>query len=247
MTPVLVDPFEQGDDSGSIRDSGEGGEGDKNINGDESFDEEWQMNIIQERKEDGTIGLDFDNYQSRVDDCTVRKIFNQETLKGKKVTRIALGGCINITDITADIISTHCNSLEIVGLRGCHNLTDAGIAAIISNNSQLGVIIISYCFRATNESINAVVSGCPRIEEIVAIGVGFTSLPEDMFDNLPRLVYLNLSKNKISRLPKSIIRMSNECHIFLSGNPLKYPPLETVEQGMGAITSYFKHHRQLGV
>ena len=142
---------------------------------------------------------------------------------------------------------THCNSLEIVGLRGCHNLTDAGIAAIISNNSQLGVIIISYCFRATNESINAVVSGCPRIDEIVAIGVGFISLPEDMFDNLPRLVYLNLSKNKISRLPKSIIRMSNECHIFLSGNPLKYPPLETVEQGMGAITSYFNHHRQLGV
>ncbi len=82
MTPVLVDTFDRGNDREYIRDSGEGGE-DINDGDDNKIEEEWQMNIIQERKEDGTIGLDFDNYQSRVDDCTVRKIFNQETLRGK--------------------------------------------------------------------------------------------------------------------------------------------------------------------
>ncbi|BAZ47731.1 Miro domain protein [Nostoc sp. NIES-4103] len=70
-------------------------------------------------------------------------------------------------------------------------------------------------------------------------GNQITTLPEAIA-RLQQLTCLYLSNNQLTTLPEAIADLQQLTTLYLNGNPIEKPPLEVVENGIWAITNYFR-------
>jgi Leucine-rich repeat (LRR) protein len=62
--------------------------------------------------------------------------------------------------------------------------------------------------------------------------LGLTEIPIDIVENYTSLTSLDLSKNKISTLPRTVQNLHNLVELNLDGNPI-----ETLQPSLGTLTS----------
>jgi hypothetical protein len=59
-------------------------------------------------------------------------------------------------------------------------------------------------------------------------------------DKLDKLRYLLLEGNRLKKLPPQIVGLRNLTALNLADNPLEYPPVEIVEQGLARIRDFMR-------
>jgi len=89
--------------------------------------------------------------------------------KNKRIKRINLSDCMDITDEGLRIISNHCEALEAISFDDCPRITDDGFEDFIKHQSQLKYISISNSETLTNRSIECLNKYCPYIEKVIII------------------------------------------------------------------------------
>jgi len=86
--------------------------------------------------------------------------------KNKRIKRINLSDCMDITDEGLRIISNHCEALEAISIDDCPRITDEGFEAFIKHQSQMKYLSIANSETLTNKSIECLNKYCPYIEKL---------------------------------------------------------------------------------
>jgi len=89
--------------------------------------------------------------------------------KNKRIKRINLSDCMDITDEGLRIISNHCEALEAISIDDCPRITDEGFEAFIKHQSQMKYLSIANSETLTNKSIECLNKYCPYIEKVIYI------------------------------------------------------------------------------
>ena len=182
--------------------------------------------------EDGTEvnfwnGLGSDDRQKLKDHHVMDVLTNH--VNADLVEIIGLSQCGGITNDTLIQISNMCPQLEELYVRNCKKITDDGITAIAKKcGQQLKRLHYSLCKKCTDSALESVVNNCNQLEQLWAANCGISTIPEKIGYDLPNLKTLNLSNNKITKIPLSLTLLKDtlEDNSFdISGNPLQVPPL----------------------
>uniref|UniRef100_A0A672U2E1 Leucine rich repeat containing 27 n=1 Tax=Strigops habroptila TaxID=2489341 RepID=A0A672U2E1_STRHB len=80
----------------------------------------------------------------------------------------------------------------------------------------------------------------PNIKYLHLEGNVISTLPEDLFQKLPHLVWLDLRYNKIKALPPGIGRLTSLTALNLRHCPLEFPPKEVIQKGLKSILSFLR-------
>jgi hypothetical protein len=168
------------------------------------------------------------------------------------VTHISLTHCSGITNDTLIQISNMCPQLEILHVTGCEMITDDGITAIAEKcGKQLKRLSFSNCKKCTDAALKSVVNNCNQLKYIWAIDCGISTIPENIGYKLTKLKYLSLARNKITKIPVSLILLKDTLkdkeNFDIPGNPLQEPPSEIADQGIAAIQRYFEEIPPSGI
>ena len=164
------------------------------------------------------------------------------------VTSISLTRCSGITNDTLIQISNMCPQLEIISVKGC-DITDDGIVGIAEKyGQQLKILSYDECTKCTDAALESIVSHCNQLEELGAKNCGITTIPENIgFQLTTNLKYLNLSCNKITKIPLSLSVLIDTLETLnIEENPLQQPPSDIANQGLLAITMYFEEIQEKG-
>ena len=89
--------------------------------------------------------------------------------KNKRVKRINLSDCIDITDDGLKLISDHCEAIEAISIDDCPRITDEGFEAFIKQQSKIKYLSIANSETLTNKSIDCLNKYCPNIEKVLLI------------------------------------------------------------------------------
>ena len=94
------------------------------------------------------------------------------------------------------------------------------------------------------------VSHCNQLEILNAYDCEISTIPENIGYKLTKLKKLDLSYNKITKIPVSLTLLKDtlkEAYAFdIEDNPLQEPPIEIVDQGFEAIERYFEEIQKRG-
>ena len=204
--------------------------------------------IIREdgRKIDFFFGMVGDDYKKVKHHHVMDLLTNH--VRTDQVRTIYLTKCSGITNDTLIQISNMCPQLEGLFVAGC-NITDDGIIAIAEKcGQQLKHIYFSECKKCTDAALESIVSHCNQLEELGAKNCGITTIPENIgFQLTTNLKYLNLSCNKITKIPLSLSVLIDTLETLnIEENPLQQPPSDIANQGLLAITMYFEEIQEKG-
>jgi hypothetical protein len=160
------------------------------------------------------------------------------------VTHIRLDFCGGITNDALIQISNMCPQLEILLVTGCE-ITDDGITAIAEKcGKQLKTLSYSLCKKCTDAALESIVNNCNQLEYLRANDCGISTIPESIGYKLTKLKKLDLSDNKITKIPVSLIllkdTLKDKDNFGIDDNPLQVPPSEIADQGIAAIERYFE-------
>jgi Leucine-rich repeat (LRR) protein len=206
-------------------------------------------------KEDGKMvdfnfGLDLDDWKKLKDHHVMDVLTNH--VNADLVTNIDLTNCRGITNATLIQISNMCPQLERLSVRGCEMITDDGIVPIAEKcGKQLKILYYSQCDQCTDAALKSVVNNCNQLKYIWAIDCGISTIPENIGYKLTKLKYLSLARNKITKIPVSLILLKDTLkdkeNFDIPGNPLQEPPSEIADQGIAAIQRYFEEIPPSGI
>jgi len=147
-------------------------------------------------------GLDYDDRQKLKDHHVMDVLTNH--VNADLVTFISLTKCSGITNDTLIQISNMCPQLERLHVRGC-DITDDGIVPIAEKcGQQLKQLYYSACKKCTDAALESIVNNCNQLEYLYATNCGISTIPENIGYDLPNLKVLNLSNNKITKIPPSL-------------------------------------------
>ena len=154
------------------------------------------------------------------------------------IQSLNVAGCIYLTGMAIGMVAANCSSLESLNVAGCKNLKDRAIEMVAASCSSLQSLNVSRCESLTNNSIEGIAGSCPSLKKIEARHCTFTALPDNIGEQLPHLEVLEFESNRITALPRSIVKLQNLRTLNMRGNPLKTPPIEVANQGIDAILRY---------
>jgi hypothetical protein len=208
--------------------------------------DDWLKKIT---KEDGRTvdfcGLDSD--LKKLKDHHVMDVLTNH-VNADLVTTIRLS-CSGITNDTLLQISNMCPQLEALRVSKC-DITDDGIVAIAEKcGQQLKHIYYSECKKCTDAALESIVSHCNQLEVLRARDCGISTIPENIGYDLRELKLLNLSHNKITKIPVSLTLLKDTLDdglFLINDNPLQEPPIEVADQGIEAIERYFEEIQKRG-
>ena len=203
--------------------------------------------IIHGRVVDFFNGLDYGDHK-KVKDHHVMDVLTNH-VRADQLRTIGLGGCISITNATLIQIINMCPQLQMLDVNFCEMITDDGIIPIAEKyGQQLKILSYDECTKCTDAALESIVSHCNQLEELGAKNCGITTIPENIgFQLTTNLKYLNLSCNKITKIPLSLSVLIDTLETLnIEENPLQQPPSDIANQGLLAITMYFEEIQEKG-
>lgn len=156
------------------------------------------------------------------------------------LTSLDAWGCVDLTDDSIKAIAAGCPSLTSLDVERCRKLTDASIKAISVGCQSLTWLNVSGCEYLTEDFIFTVAASCSFLKTLDSRGIHLLNLPVGIGEQLPHLEYLDVSYNKLTALPRSIVKLQKLAHLNVYDNPLQSPPLEIANRGLGAVKRYFE-------
>uniref|UniRef100_A0A7S3QF46 Roc domain-containing protein n=1 Tax=Chaetoceros debilis TaxID=122233 RepID=A0A7S3QF46_9STRA len=212
-------------------------------------EKEWLKKVVLE-EEDGRLQLDF--YQSRWDDnpttdedVTTVIHDDAQTLQDDKVHHINFQGCKLITNTSLNLIGEtfrHILKLNLGACIGdCYGITEEGISKVLSRNPNITHLYFGRgCEKVNGDAaLQSVIDNCPSIETLIAEDVGITTIPTDI-GTLQKLKLLDLDRNNITVVPRSILDLPTECKLLFDYNPLQEPPVSVIKDGRDAMIAYYE-------
>ncbi|KAJ8604651.1 hypothetical protein CTAYLR_006525 [Chrysophaeum taylorii] len=155
------------------------------------------------------------------------------------LTNLDVSKCKNLTDDALKVIAACCSNLTHLRVSRCSNLTDDALEAIAENCTKLMKLNVSGCSTLTDDARKAIATYCSNLSILFAFSCNFMSLPQDIGDRVPELQTLNLFANKLTALPRSIVKLTKLKNLTLRKKPLQTPPVEVAALGLQAIARYF--------
>lgn len=156
------------------------------------------------------------------------------------LTSLDAWGCVDLTDEAIKAIAAGCPSLASLDVERCRKLTDASIKAVGAGCLSLLSLNVSGCEYLTEDFIFTIATSSRFLKTLDARGIHLLTLPVGIGDQLPHLEYLDVSYNKLTTLPRSIVKLKKLKHLNVYDNPLQSPPLEIASRGLSAVTRYFE-------
>uniref|UniRef100_A0A7S3QFC4 Uncharacterized protein n=1 Tax=Chaetoceros debilis TaxID=122233 RepID=A0A7S3QFC4_9STRA len=207
----------------------------------------WFKKVVRE-EENGRIRFDF--FQERyhhnpTTDEDVTKVLrdNAQTLQDDKdsVHHINFNSCKLITDTSLNLIDRTFRHILKLDLYACYGITEEGISKVLSRNPNITHLYFGRgCEKVNGDAaLQSVIDNCPSIETLIAEDVGITTIPTDI-GTLQKLKLLDLDRNNITVVPRSILDLPTECKLDFFNNPLQEPPVSVIKDGRrDAMIAYY--------
>jgi len=206
-------------------------------------EKEWLKKVVLE-EEDGRIQLDldldlYDDDMNVTKDEDVTKVLQKLQDRKDKVHNIDFTCCTLITDTALNLIGETFSHIKTLDLYGCIGITEKGMSTILSSNPNLINLNFSSCKKVNGDAaLQSVIDNCPSIETLIAEDVGITTIPTDI-GILQKLKLLDLDRNSITVVPRSILDLPTECKLDFFNNPLQEPPVSVIKDGRDAMIAYY--------
>ena len=190
-------------------------------------------------------GLDYGDLKKLKDHHVMDVLTNH--VNADQVSYISLTNCGSITNDTLIQISNMCPQLEILWVTGCDMITDDGIVAIAERcGQQLKQLYYRNCNKCTDAALESVVNNCHQLKKLGAGNCGISTIPENIGNQLTNLKYLNLSNNKITKIPPSlaILLEQDKFAFYITNNP--YPTNNSVKttSASNLTVDFMKRHNR---
>uniref|UniRef100_A0A7S3VED0 Roc domain-containing protein n=1 Tax=Chaetoceros debilis TaxID=122233 RepID=A0A7S3VED0_9STRA len=174
-------------------------------------------------------------------DEDVTKVLQKLQDRKDKVHNIDFTCCTLITDTALNLIGETFSHIKTLDLYGCIGITEEGMLKILSSNPNLVNLNFSSCKKVNGDAaLQSVIDNCPSIETLIAEDVGITTIPTDI-GTLQKLKLLDLDRNNITVVPRSILDLPTECKLDFFNNPLQEPPVSVIKDGRrDAMIAYYE-------
>uniref|UniRef100_A0A7S3QFQ8 Roc domain-containing protein n=1 Tax=Chaetoceros debilis TaxID=122233 RepID=A0A7S3QFQ8_9STRA len=212
-------------------------------------EKEWLKRVVLEEEDDSRIKLDFhqkrgtygDDNPTTDEDVTKVLHDNAHKFQDDKVHDIDFSYCKLITDTSLNRIGETFRHILKLDLYACYGITEEGISKVLSRNPNITHLYFGRgCEKVNGDAaLQSVIDNCPSIETLIAEDVGITTIPTDI-GTLQKLKLLDLDRNNITVVPRSILDLPTECKLLFDYNPLQEPPVSVIKDGRDAMIAYYE-------